>query len=102
MVHVRLPLAPRHPRPDRRARTLAGLSATGIGERPSLQLLKPSDLQEAPPPPHHLDAPTRSPDKGPAAAPLDHAASAPKTHPLQEVVLTVHLAGPSLTVHLAG
>lgn len=48
--------------------SLAGLSATGIGERPSLQLLKPERPPESPPP-HHLGAPARRPDKGPAAAP---------------------------------
>ena len=74
---------------------LAGLSATGIGERPSLQLLKPERPPESPPIisalPHGVQ--TRAQRQPPRPRGLR-----PRDAPAQEVALTVRLAGPSLMV----
>ncbi|CAI9152620.1 unnamed protein product [Rangifer tarandus platyrhynchus] len=73
-----------------------GLNAAGIGERPSLQLLKPERPPGSPPAPSSRRSRMAASRQGPSGSPPDHAASAPETPldaPAQEAALRVHLAG---------
>ena len=81
--------------------SLAGLSATGIWERPSLQLLKPERPPGSPPAPSSRRFRTAS-RQGPSGSPPGPRGLCPRDAPAQEVALMVRLAGPSLTVHLTG
>lgn len=74
----------------------AGLSAAGIGERPSLQLLKPERPPGSAPAPSSRRSRMAASRQGPSGSPPDRAASAPRRPrdaPAEEAALRVHLAG---------
>lgn len=74
----------------------AGLSAAGIGERPSLQLLKPERPPGSAPAPSSRRSRMAASRQGPSGSPPNRAASAPRRPrdaPAEEAALRVHLAG---------